>query len=181
MAIDKLKFWCDSNELQLNLEKCFVMSICRRREQITRNYSYGNHCFKRVTEQRDLGIVFDNKLNFIKHIDSMVAKAYSALGFVKRFCYDIPNTHTLKSLYCTLVQSILEYGSLVWLPYYEIHKNKMFALKEYPNISNNFVISSFKTRLKKLNMHSLQRRRINTAIMFLFDVIHNNVYLMGIN
>lgn len=52
-----------------------------------------------------------NRLNFNKHIESMMAKAHSALGFVKRFCYGIPDVHTLKSLYSALVQSILEYGS----------------------------------------------------------------------
>lgn len=140
-SINKLKVWCERNNLFLNLDKCSVMSITRKRELISNTYIYGGHEFKRVLEQRDLGIIFDNKLNFVKHIDSIVTKASSALGFVKRFCHDIPDTHTLKSFYCALVQSIFEYGSLVWLPYYGIHKDKiesclrqftMFALREYP-------------------------------------------------
>lgn len=171
--------------MHLNIDKCFVMSISRKRESINAAYTYGNHRFARVNEQRDLGVIFDNKLNFVKHIDSMVAKASSALGFVKRFCYDIPDVHTLKSLYSALVQSILEYGSLVWLPFYNVHKNKiesslrqfsMFALKEYPNVSNNYKISSYKVRLNKLNMQSLQRRRINASILFIFDLLHDNVH-----
>lgn len=184
-AIDNLKNWCEENKLHLNLDKCSIMTISRKREKIDANYFYGSHKFNRANEQRDLGVTFDNKLNFVKHTDSTVAKASSALGFVKRFCYDIREIHTLKSMYSALVQSILEYGSLVWLPYYDVHKNKiesclrqfsMFALREYPNVSNNYKITSYKTRLENINMHTLQRRRINASILFIFDLLHGNIH-----
>lgn len=184
-SINKLKMWCKSNKLYLNLNKCSIMSISRKRNLIVNDYFYGDHQFVRVNEQRDLGVIVDNKLNFIKHIESIVAKASSALGFVKRFSHDFCDVHTQKSLYCALVQSILEYGSLVWLPYYDIHKNKiesclrqftMFALKEYPNASNNYKISSYSMRLDKLNMQSLQRRRINAAVMFMYDLLQENAH-----
>lgn len=97
-----------------------------------------------------------------------MAKASFALGFVKRFCWDIPEYHTL----CALVETILEYGSLVRLPYNGIYKNKiesclhhltMFALKN-SSVSNNYATSSYSTRLGKLNMQSFQRFRINASL-----------------
>lgn len=71
MAINNLKSWCDINKLHLNLDKCSIMSISKKRDQIIRNYSFGNHLFQRVSDHRDLGVIFDNKLNFVKHIDSI--------------------------------------------------------------------------------------------------------------
>ena len=172
-AINKLKNWCTENDLHLNLDKCSVIITNKHASNIiTGSYYYGDHKFGRVNEHRDLGVLVDSKLNFIDHINAITAKATSMLGFVKRFCHDIKNTHTLKSLYYSLVQSIFEYCSVVWLPFYECHKAKiesvlkqftMFALREYPNASNNYIISSYDQRLLKLEMQSLDIRRINSA------------------
>ncbi|RYE19246.1 MAG: reverse transcriptase family protein, partial [Sphingobacteriaceae bacterium] len=110
-AINKLEKWCNANDLHLNLDKCSVLSISNRHENniIVADYKYGNHIFKRVAEQKDLGVIIDSKLNFIAHKTAAISRAKSALGFVKRFCYNVNNVFTLKSLYYALVQSIIEY------------------------------------------------------------------------
>lgn len=181
-AIDKLETWCHSNDLHLNINKCVIMTFCLKRLRISKVYTFGGQPFKNVSEHRDLGVLMDSKLNFNKHCDLAVSKALLALGFVKRFCSDIRDIATLKTLYCSLVQTHLEYCSTVWLPFYEIHKNKiervlkqfsMYALKEYPTEANNYRINPYTHRLKKLEMCSLTRRRINTAIIFLYDTINN--------
>ena len=188
-AIDKLKSWCDENDLHLNLDKCAVLTINKGRNIIESNYSYGDHIFKRVDEQRDLGVIIDNKLKFAKHIDAITSKATAALGFIKRFCYDISDTQTLKTLYYALVQSHLEYCSVVWLPFESIYKDKierilkqftMFARKEYPSVSNNYKITSYDQRLKSLDMVTLDRRRINVSIIFMYDLIHDLINCQSI-
>ena len=158
-AIDRLKIWCDTNDLHLNLNKCSVMSITNKQAAniITNNYYYGNHTFERVSEQRDLGVIVDSKLNFIGHINMIVNRARSTLGFIKRFCYDIDNLDSLKLLYNALVRSVLEYCSVVWMPYHSVwidaiesiqKQFTMFALKEYPNSGNNNHINSHVDRLE---------------------------------
>lgn len=184
-TINKLELWCNENSLHLNLNKCSVLSLTRRRNVLLHPYTYGDHTFQRKTEQKDLGVIIDSRLDFNKHINATTAKASSALGFIKRFSYDMRNIQTQKTLFHTLVQSILEYCSIVWLPFYDIHRNKiecilrqfsMFALREYPNAGNNYRISGYDERLVKLGMVSLNRRRINMAITFMFDLIHKNVH-----
>lgn len=185
-VINQLKCWCDTNCLHLNLDKCAVLTITKKKKSNTflADYIYGNHTFKRVSEQRDLGVIIDDKLNFSKHIEMITAKATAALGFVKRFCHDISDTQTLKSLYYALVQSHLEYCSVVWLPFYEVHRKKiesiqkqftMFACKEYPSVANNYKITPYDQRLAKLGMISLQRRRINSSLIFLRDILNGNM------
>ena len=185
-AIDKLQNWCNTNDLHLNLNKCSVMSISKKHSSniINGNYHYGNHVFERVNEQRDLGVIVDSKMNFNNHINTIVNRARSILGFIKRFCYDIKNPDTLKTLFYALVQSVLEYGSVVWMPYQHnwidtiesIQKQfTMFALREYPNEENNYHISSYENRLERLGMTKLERRRINFALLFFFDVMNDIV------
>ena len=182
-AINKLKQWCDKNNLHLNLDKCVVLTIGRGRRQTHTNYSYGNHIFKRVSEHKDLGVLIDNKMTFTKHIDAITAKATAALGFVKRFCSDINDMATLKSLYYALVQSHLEYCSVVWQPFYDVHAKKlesilkqftMYARREYPSQANNFRITPYLQRLDELNMSTLERRRANSCLTFMYDILHSH-------
>lgn len=189
-AINKLKGWCDKNMLHLNLDKCAVLTISKGRHFIETVYRYGDHIFKRVKEHKDLGVIIDSKLSFSKHIESITAKATAALGFVKRFCHDITDTQTLKTLFYSLVQSHLEYCAVVWLPFYDIYKSNiervlkqftMFALKEYPSEANQYRISSYENRLAALSMDSLHRRRINSALIFMFDALNKNIHCPSIN
>ncbi|XP_055306822.1 uncharacterized protein LOC129571079, partial [Sitodiplosis mosellana] len=109
MAIDQLHEWCMLNKLYLNLEKCFVMTYAKN---ITvRRYEYtinnGQHMFGRVELHRDLGVIFDVKLTFANHIDTTVASAYGALGFIKRTLKHKFTIESAKLLYCALVRSKL--------------------------------------------------------------------------
>lgn len=47
------------NDLHLILEKCAVMSISNKRasNNTIDNYYYGDYTFRRVNEQRDLGVL----------------------------------------------------------------------------------------------------------------------------
>ena len=59
-------------------------------------------------------------LNFFlwnSHIDKISSKANKVLGLIKRSCRDLRDVSTLRTLYCTLVRSQLEYGSVVWSPF----------------------------------------------------------------
>lgn len=115
----------------------------------------------------------------------IVSKSTAALGFVKRFCHNIRDESTLKSVYSALVQSNLDYCSTVWLMIPStravliesvLRQFTMFALREYPNDANNYHISSYNDRLKKLQMIKLWRRRIDNALLFLYDLINYKIH-----
>ena len=127
----------------------------------------------------------DSKLNFINHITSIVSKAKSTLGFIKRFCYDVRNVQSLKSLYYALVQSILEYCCVVWLPFHNTRINQiesvqiqftMFALREYQTAENGYHIAPYNDRLSRLEMTKLERRRMEIAILLFYDIINGIIH-----
>lgn len=184
-SIDSLRNWCDVNDLHLNLNKCTVLSIHRGRTEPQPTYYYGDHQLATTNEQRDLGVLIDNRLSFRNHTDMIVAKATSALGFLKRFCFNINDPASLKAIYYAFVQSNLDYCSSIWLtipssraiPIESVLRQfTMYALREYPNASNNYQISSYDSRLNRLNMISVNRRRINNALIFLYDLINDNIH-----
>lgn len=91
-VMNQLHDWCIVNELNRNIEKCSVMTISHKRDPLIYDYMLNGNQLKRDTKHKDLGVLFDSKMDFNEHIGSITSKASSALGFVKRFCYDLNAT-----------------------------------------------------------------------------------------
>jgi len=83
-----LDVWCLANSLELNVKKCVMMSFVRKHDPVRFEYKIGESTLERVTEMRDLGVTFMENLSFNRHMDLIIAKAYSMLGFVNRMCKD---------------------------------------------------------------------------------------------
>jgi hypothetical protein len=123
--LDLLFVWSISNKLYLNLEKCKIMSFHRKKDIIRESYHIGDHELERVTTFKDLGVVLDHQLDFREHVNYIVAKSNSLLGFVRRMTRDFRNPYSIRNLYCSLVRSNLEYSSIIWNPAYKIHIDRI--------------------------------------------------------
>ena len=74
------------------------------------------HEIEKLTNMKDLSVIFDSQLSFLDHIQLKINKAYSILGLIKRnFIYMDKNTFI--NLYKSLVRPHLEYANSVWSPY----------------------------------------------------------------
>ena len=71
-----------------------------------------------VTEEKDLGVRFDDKLNFIGHISEVVSKGNQRIGLVRRNFHIIDNEMFLL-IYKSLIRPVLEYCNTVWTPIYK--------------------------------------------------------------
>ena len=187
--LNSLEKWCHLNLMSLNLKKCKIMSFYRR-AYIQNTYFLIQTKLETVTTFVDLGITMDHKLSFINHINNTVNKARSMLGFIKRWAKEFRDPFVTKLLFISLVRPILEYGSSVWTPYYEIHINHLesvqkqfllFALKSF-NWDPTQNLPSYECRLKLLNLPTLKSRRIMLNISFLHKLISGEVsstFLLG--
>lgn len=111
--IDTIFKWCFDTNLQLNTNKCYVISFTRRHETTFQHFNYGR-TLTRSNSIRDLGVTFDSKLSFKNHIQHIVNSAYKMLGFISRSLNKFRKIETYKTLYNLYVRSILEYGSTVY-------------------------------------------------------------------
>ena len=68
-----------------------------------------------VTSEKDLGITFQDKLQFTKHLVDKVKKANSMLGLIHHSFQHIDN-EMLIHLYKALVRLHMDYVSSVWSP-----------------------------------------------------------------
>lgn len=93
------------------------MSFTRSNVPILYNYTIGSESIKRVTQVKDLGVVFTPDLMFREHIRQICRKSYKKLGFVLRQVKDFMNITTVRVLYDALVRSHMEHNSAIWAPY----------------------------------------------------------------
>ncbi|XP_055590035.1 uncharacterized protein LOC129742197 [Uranotaenia lowii] len=121
--------WCSNNCLALNRSKCSIITFSRKRHPILADYFLSDHLIARVDHINDLGVVLDQKLYFKTHTNYIVDKASRCLGLIFRVTKDFRDVYCLKSLYCSLVRSILEYASAVWSPFYQNGADRIEALQ----------------------------------------------------
>jgi len=103
--------------MEININKCKTISFCRIRSPIYFDYKINGADLERVNSIKDLGVTVNSKMTFNEHIAATSAKAFAMLGFMRRNTKDFKDVYALKTLYCSLVRSVLEYAVVVWAPY----------------------------------------------------------------
>ena len=183
LQIDLLSEWCTANCMDLNVQKCQVMRFYRSRNPLLYNYKLHGQEFPTNETVRDLGVTLDSTLSFVPHIGEICNKALKMLGFVKRVTADFTNVKSLKTLYCSLVRSHLEYCSSVWSPYYAVHINKIEQIQHkflrYAAYKLNIPcdeIADYTNLENTLNLNTLSLRRRKHDLKILYNIINYRLY-----
>lgn len=73
-----------NSPLRININKCRVMTFSRIDSNITYDYTVDDNVISRVHQMRDLGVVLDERLSFIHHIQYVCEYATRMMGYVYR-------------------------------------------------------------------------------------------------
>lgn len=181
LDLDSFFKWCNCNLLDLNLKKCKHMHFSRRSISST-SFTLGGCLLECVDEFLDLGVLFDRKLLFNSHIDTCINKARGVWAFIKRWAKEFNDQIVTKQLYTSLVRPILEYCSVIWDPYYNIHSDRiesvqkqflLFILRNtYPNFLN---LPSYESRLQQIKLPTLKSRRKVLNVIFLIKIMNGDI------
>ena len=134
--INKLYTWTQTWLMELNAKKCKQMLVSTNVAAIKDKFSIPSGQQKIeiqiVQEEKDLGVVIDERLKFSEHVHKAVAKANRNVSLIFRnFTYiDI---ETFLALYKSLVRPHLEYAITVWTPHL---KKRSDLNRECPTASN---------------------------------------------
>lgn len=181
-SINDLATWSDENNLDLNVNKCKVMSFHHKRQPHLATYSINGSDVERVKSFTDLGVTLDEKLTFKMHYDAIIAKSFAMLGFIKRMCSNMYEPYAIKSLYNAFVRSRLEYACLIWQPHYAVHIQRiesiqkqflLYALRRLP-WPHRFILPDYESRCMLLGMQTLEHRRLIASLTFMYDVRNGN-------
>lgn len=180
--IENILLWGDNNKIKFNINKCYVMSITRKREPIVFDYLIGLNVLKRTSEVKDLGLIYNNQLSFATHIGKAAKRANRMLGFICRQTCDFTSIKGIKILYNTLVRPILEFGSIIWGQQPQVHlealekvQNKFLRylyFKKHHRWPDYGTIRSTMLR-EEFEVLSLTSRRKFVMAMILYKIINN--------
>ncbi len=112
--VDSLNSWFNKWLLAVNGTKSAVMVFrSTKMKHIQMHITVNSMPISQVTSHRHLGIVFSENLSWSSHVDSIVTKASSRLGLLRRLRQTCSSPIIL-DLYCHCIRPILEYGHIVW-------------------------------------------------------------------
>ena len=70
------------------------------------------------------------KLKINEQVLSVTAKAFATVGFLRRNTTDFNDPYALKTLYCSLIRSTLEYVVQIWAPQHSTMRDRIECVQK---------------------------------------------------
>ena len=162
----KLFIWFAQNEMKANLNKChLLLSITD-----AFNFEISETVIRNSNSKKLLGVTFDNKLKFEKHLITICQRANRKLNALARL---IPYMELGKRrmLMNVFFNSQFNYCPVIWMCHSRALNNKINRLHErYLRIIYNDKTSTFKELLEKDDSVSIHYRNIQTLATEMYTV-----------
>ena len=167
--LDTIREWARKWKMEFNVDKCKIMHIGKSNPR--RNYTMNGTQLTTVTEEKDLGVLIDEKLLFDKHIREIVNKANRMLGLI-RIGFTCLDADVFMNLYLVMVRPLLEYCVQAWSPHRRrdislIEGVQRRATKLVPGLKD----LSYEQRLVRLNLTTLEERRTRGDMIQAYKMI----------
>jgi hypothetical protein len=167
--LDKLHEWSVKWQMTFNVDKCVVMHVGSN--NVNSSYVLGNNNLKSSNKEKDLGIIMDNSFKFSEQCNTAIKNANRTLGLIKRTIKS-RNKEVIIKLYKALVRPKLEYCVQAWRPFLKkdidnLERVQRRATKIITECRNQ----NYETRLKTLNLISLEDRRTRGDLIQVFKLI----------
>ena len=165
-GLDKLHQWSVKWQLNLNINKCFILNIGTNNAQ--RAYQINGTALSNALDAADLGVKVDSKLRFQKHVSAITSKAHQRAALILR-CFKSRDPNLLFRAFCVYVRPILEYCSSVWNPVYKCDIFMLEAVqRRFTKKLSGCHSLSYSNRLLKLGAESLQLRRLKADLVLMY-------------
>ena len=172
--INKLFKWSVTWQLMFHPDKCHILKLGNLHEDFV--YTMGTEDNKSILveteEEKDLGIVIDNKLSFSSHYEKIVNKANKLLGIIRRNFTYIDSVN-FKLMYKAIIRPTIEYGATVYNPILQQDINKIESIQRR---ATKMVLGldtlTYEQRLRCLNLPTLKYRRARGDMIQVYKYMH---------
>ena len=175
--INSLQIWSDKWKFFFNMDKCKVMQAgkCNPRHDYFMHNETETILITKCSEEKDLGVIFDENLLFDSHIQSIINKSNQMIGIIRR-TFTYLNRSIFLHLYKALVRPHLEYGHEIWFPRL---KRQSVAIEKVQRRATKLLSElkdlTYTERMEILMLPSLKCRRIRGDMILVYKIMNGLV------
>ena len=168
--------WADKKNMTFNSSKFKTMRYTASSTAQPVEYVYKTRTddVDRSESVTDLGVIMNESATFKKQIEKCASKAKGQIGWILRVFATREKLHMI-TLYKSLVLPFLEYCCPLWSP----TDRNIALVRQLESAQRSFTRRiagmsdlDYWTRLKRLNMFSLERRRERYCIIYVWKILN---------
>ncbi|PKU41981.1 hypothetical protein llap_7726 [Limosa lapponica baueri] len=167
---DRLERWGRANLMKFNRAKYKVLHLDHGNPK--HKYRLDGEWIESSPEEKDLGVLVDEKLSKSWQYALAARKANCILGCIKRSVAS-RSREVILPLYSTLVRPHLQYCIQLWGPQ---HKKDMDLLEQVQRRAMKMIRGvehlSYEDRLRELGLFSLEKRRLQGDLIVAFQYLN---------
>lgn len=173
-ALDAVHTWCESWGFKISVDKTVAVVFTKRIQMAPFSLTIAGNAIKIEKSAKFLGLVWDGRLTWRQHIDLISIKCQKRLNLMRSVSGTKwgADAKSLKAIYVMLIQSVIDYGSIV---YDSASEWQLERLEKIQNQAMKLICGSMKgTSIAALQVESglmpLSLRRHSQQIRFAVKV-----------
>ncbi|PKU45350.1 reverse hypothetical protein [Limosa lapponica baueri] len=164
-ALDRLERWACVNLIKFNQAKYNVQHMGHGNPR--HKYRLGGEWLESSPEEKDLGVLVDEKLDMRWQCVLAAQKVNRILGCIKRSVAS-RSREVILPLYSALIRPHLEYCVQLWSPQHRKDRDLLDLLEQVQQRSTKIIRGlehfSFEDRLIELGLFSLEKKKLRGAL-----------------